>query len=76
MLTFHELMGFMSPKMANQILDDTQTNNKDVYRALVVSMAQVLKARPSSSRANRRNGATRILFNPCPSPVLRNTPAT
>ena len=46
MLTFHELMGFMSPKMANQILDDTQTNNKDVYRALVVSMAQVLKARP------------------------------
>ena len=44
MLTFHELMGFMSPKMANQILDDTQTNNKDVYRALVVSMAQVLKA--------------------------------
>ena len=39
-------MGFMSPKMANQILDDTQTNNKDVYRALVVSMAQVLKARP------------------------------
>ena len=48
MLTFHELMGFMSPKMANQILDDTQTNNKDVYRALVVSMAQVLKARPVS----------------------------
>ena len=46
MLTFHELMGFMSPKMADQILDDTQTNNKDVYRALVVSMAQVLKARP------------------------------
>ena len=39
-------MGFMSPNMANQILDDTQTNNKDVYRALVVSMAQVLKARP------------------------------
>jgi len=46
MLTFHELMGFMSPKMADQILDDTQTNNKDVYRALVVSIAQVLKARP------------------------------
>ena len=46
MLTFHELMGFMSPKMANQILDDTQTNNKDVYRALLASMAQVLKARP------------------------------
>ena len=46
MLTFHELMGFMSPNMANQILEDTQTNNKDVYRALVVSMAQVLKARP------------------------------
>ena len=46
MLTFHELMGFMSQNMANQILEDTQTNNKDVYRALVVSIAQVLKARP------------------------------
>ena len=46
MLTFHELMGFMSPKMANQILDDTHSNNKEVYRALVTSVAQVLKARP------------------------------
>ena len=46
MLTFHELIGFMSPKMANQILDDTHSNNKEVYRALVTSVAQVLKARP------------------------------
>ena len=46
MLTFHELIGFMSPKMANRILEDTQTNNREVYRALVASMAQAQKMRP------------------------------
>jgi len=46
MLTFHELIGFMSPKMANQILEETQANNREVYRALVASMAQAQKMRP------------------------------
>ena len=46
MLTFHELIGFMSPKMANQILEDTQGNNREVYRALVAAMAQAQKMRP------------------------------
>ena len=46
MLSFHELIGFMSPKMANRILEDTQANNLDVYRALVASMAQAQKMRP------------------------------
>ncbi len=46
MLTFHELIGFMSPKMANQILNDTQANNREVYRALVASIAQAQKMRP------------------------------
>ena len=46
MLTFHELIGFMSPKMANQILEDTQANNREVYRALVAAMAEAQKLRP------------------------------
>lgn len=46
MLTFHEMIGFMSPKMANRILEDTQANNREVYRALVASMAQAQKMRP------------------------------
>ena len=46
MLTFHELIGFMSPGMATRILDDTQANNREVYRALVASMAQAQKMRP------------------------------
>ncbi len=46
MLTFHELIGFMSPKMANRILEDTQANNREVYRALVASMAHAQKMRP------------------------------
>lgn len=46
MLTFHELIGFMSPKMANQILEDTQAKNREVYRALVASMAEAQKMRP------------------------------
>ena len=46
MLNFHELIGFMSPKMANQILEDTQANNREVYRALVAAMAEAQKMRP------------------------------
>ena len=46
MLSFHELIGFMSPGMANRILDDTQANNREVYRALVASIAQTQKIRP------------------------------
>ena len=46
MLSFHELIGFMSHKMANRILEDTQANNREVYRALVASMAQAQKMRP------------------------------
>ena len=46
MLSFHELIGFMSPGMANRILDDTQANNREVYRALVASIAQAQKMRP------------------------------
>ena len=46
MLSFHELIGFMSPKMANRILEDTQANNREVYRALVAAMAQAQKMRP------------------------------
>ena len=46
MLTFHELIGFMSPKMANQILEATQANNREVYRALVAAMAEAQKMRP------------------------------
>ena len=46
MLSFHELIGFMSHNMANRILEDTQANNREVYRALVASMAQAQKMRP------------------------------
>ena len=46
MLTFHELMGFMSPKMANQILEDTYAQNREVYRVLVTAVAQAQKLRP------------------------------
>ncbi|MFL3667567.1 MAG: hypothetical protein ACJ06V_13400 [Verrucomicrobiota bacterium] len=65
MLTFHELIGFMSPKMANQILEDTQTNNREVYRALVASMAQAQKMRPvfigRQPKERRHKGFVQVL---------------
>ena len=68
MLTFHELMGFMSPKMANKILEDTHANNKDVYRALLTSVAQVLKARPEflsrQPKERRHNNFVQSLSKP------------
>jgi hypothetical protein len=46
MLTSHELLGFMSPKLATDILEFTFESDKPAYRATVTAVAQAKHVRP------------------------------
>ncbi len=46
MLTAHELFGFMSPALADEILEASFADNRDVYRATLNAVAQSKRVRP------------------------------
>jgi hypothetical protein len=46
MLTSHELFGFMSPALANDILNFTHESDKTTYKATVTAVANMRKVRP------------------------------
>ena len=46
MLTSHELFGFMSPTLANDILSFTFESDKPTYRAILNAVAQARHVRP------------------------------
>ena len=46
MLTSHELLGFMSPALANDILSFTFESDKPAYKATVAAVAEVKRVRP------------------------------
>jgi hypothetical protein len=46
MLTSHELFGFMSPALANEIVAFTHETDKPVYKATLAAVAQARHVRP------------------------------
>ena len=46
MLTAHELIGFMTPKLAAEILEHVHSSQKDLYKATLAAVAQARKVRP------------------------------
>ncbi len=46
MLKSHELFGFMSPALANEILNFTFESEKPTYRAILQAVAEAKKLRP------------------------------
>jgi len=46
MLTAHELIGFMTPKLAAEILEHAHASEKELYKATLAAVAQVRKVRP------------------------------
>jgi len=46
MLTSHELLGFMSPKLGLEILTYTFENDKPLYRTILAAVAEARKVRP------------------------------
>jgi hypothetical protein len=46
MLTSHELLGFMSPNLANEILAYAHETDKPLYRTIMSAVAEARKVRP------------------------------
>ncbi len=46
MLTSHEMLGFMSPALAGEILANAYESDKPLYRAALNAVAEVRKVRP------------------------------
>jgi len=73
MLTAHELLGFMSPKLAAEILEHAYTSDKELYKATLAAVAQVRKVRPvfleRQPRAERHVGMLAALTRPAMEPA-------
>jgi hypothetical protein len=68
MLTSHELFGFMSPALANDILAFTFESDKPTYRAIIHGVAEARKVRPvfleRQPRAQRHSMVISMLARP------------
>jgi hypothetical protein len=68
MLTSHELFGFMSPGLANEILNFTFESDKPAYKAMMNGVAQALHVRPvyleRQPRAQRHLSMMQVLARP------------
>jgi hypothetical protein len=68
MLTSHELFGFMSPGLANEILNHAYESDKPVYKATLGAIAQARHVRPvfleRQPRAQRHDAMVSTLSRP------------
>ncbi len=68
MLTSHELFGFMSPGLANEILNFTHESDKPTYKATLNGVAQALHVRAvyleRQPRAQRHVSVAQVLARP------------
>ena len=68
MLTAHELIGFMSPSLALEILEGVHTTDKNVYTATLNAVAEARKVRPvflqRKARADRHQKMLATLARP------------
>jgi hypothetical protein len=68
MLTSHELFGFMSPALANDILNFAYESEKPAYKATVKGIAQALHVRPvyleRQPRPQRHASMVQVLSKP------------
>jgi len=68
MLTSHELFGFMSPPLANDILNFAYESDKPTYKATMGGVAQALRVRPvyleRQPRTQRHAAMAQVLAKP------------
>jgi hypothetical protein len=76
MLTSHELIGFMSPTLATEILQYAQEADKPLYKATLSAVAEARKVRPvfmeRQPRVQRHAAMLTTLAKPTLEPVTAN----
>ncbi len=68
MLKSHELFGFMSPALANEIIEFTHESDKPSYKAMMAGVAKALHVRPvfleRQPRPQRHASMAQVLAKP------------
>jgi hypothetical protein len=70
MLTSHELLGFMSPSLAGEILSFAHESDKPLYRATLNAVAEVRKVRPIFLERQPRQQRNAAMISVLCRPVL------
>jgi hypothetical protein len=76
MMTLNELIGFMSPELANEILEDTHTEDKPLYKAIGAEVASALKLRPAFFEQKPRKERNKIILDMLTRPRMQASAAT
>lgn len=75
-LTSHEMLGFMAPELAQEILENLFQNDKELYRATMASVAEARKVRAifleRKPRAERNAAMISTLSRASMEPVAAN----
>jgi hypothetical protein len=76
MMTLNEIIGFISPELAHEILDDVFTADKPLYKAVSAEVASALKVRPVFFEQKPRAERNKIILDMLTRPRLQSTAAT
>ena len=76
MMTLNELVGFMSPALANEILDDVFTEDKPLYKGVSAEVAAALKVRPVFFSQKPRADRNKVILDMLTRPRMQSTAAT
>jgi hypothetical protein len=76
MLTSHELFGFMPPALAVRIIEYAYQENKELYKAVLVAIAEARKLRPAFLERTPRTQRHAEMVNMLAKPRLELTSAS
>jgi len=76
MLTSHELIGFMSPALAGEILSFAFETDKPLYRSTLNAVAQIRKVRPIFLERQPRTQRNATIIASLSRPALENAAAS
>ena len=76
MMTLNELIGFMSPELANEILEDTYAQDKPLYKSISAVVAAALKLRPAFFEQKARKERNKIILDMLTRPRMQASAAT
>jgi len=76
MMTLNELIGFMSPELANEIFEDTYAEDKVLYKASGAEVASALKLRSAFFEQEHRKERNKIILDMLTRPRMQASAAT
>jgi hypothetical protein len=76
MMTLNELIGFMSPELAHEILDDTFAEDKPLYKSITAEVAAALKLRPAFFEQKPRRERNKVILDMLTRPRMQTSAAT